>query len=202
MNRLSACVAIGLALAASPRVAADTEQYRGWIAEMKESARGPFSRIRWFCQDGSVLPPRTYACAERGGGHQHGEWSERTKALRGEGYRIANLLAGIDAAAALGADAFADELAQLLIEKYLIAADDGWIFRRARFYRGAIQEEDERAGGCVFQIDVRQDELELGLGAPSHVAEVMLGFLEHLPGPTLPESGSPGHKKQHHKNQP
>ena len=147
MTRLSACVAIGLALAASPRVAADTAQYRGWIAEMKESARGPFSRIRWFCQDGSVLPPRSYACAEHGGGHQHGEWSERTKALRGEGYRIANVLAGIDAAAALGAEEFADELAQLLIEKHLIAADDGWIFRRARFYRGTIQEEDERAGG-------------------------------------------------------
>ena len=27
-----------------------------------------------------------------------------------------------------------------------MAVDHGWIFRRARFYRGAIQEEDERAG--------------------------------------------------------
>ena len=26
----------------------------------------------------------------------------------------------------------------------LIADDDGWIFRKARYYRGAVQEEDER----------------------------------------------------------
>ena len=34
----------------------------------------------------------------------------------------------------------------LLIEKYLMAVDEGWIFRQALLYRGAIQEEDERAG--------------------------------------------------------
>jgi hypothetical protein len=73
--------------------AADPSIYAGWIAEMKESPRGPFSRIRWFCADGAVLPPRPYACGEHGGGHQHGEWSERTLALRGQGYYVANVLA-------------------------------------------------------------------------------------------------------------
>ena len=34
-------------------------------------------------------------------------------------------------------------LNQYQIEKYLQATDDGWIFRRARYYRGAIQSEDE-----------------------------------------------------------
>lgn len=121
-------------------------QYAEWIREMKTSARGPFSRIRWFCTDGSVLPPVAYACADHGGGHQHGEWSERALALRGQGYHIANILAGIDADAKIGDPEFGDELGQLLIEKYLVAVDDGWIFRRARFYRGAIQEEDERDG--------------------------------------------------------
>ena len=44
----------------------------------------------------------------------------------------------------------ADAYAQLLVEKFLIASDDGWILRSAQFYRGAVQEEDERkaARGC------------------------------------------------------
>ncbi|HSF14354.1 MAG TPA: PEP/pyruvate-binding domain-containing protein [Vicinamibacteria bacterium] len=125
--------------------AADTP-YAEWITEMKTSPRGPFSRIRWFCADGSIQPPRPYACSERGGGHQHGEWNERALALRGQGYFVANVLAGIDAEATTGRPDFPDELGQLLVEKYLIAVDDGWILRKARFYRGALQEEDEREG--------------------------------------------------------
>jgi hypothetical protein len=126
---------------------ADTTTYAAWIDEMKTAERGPFSQIRWFCRDGAVVPPKAFACAERGGGHQHGEWSERTQALRGKGYLVANVLAGIDAEAAVAKEGFPDELGQILVEKYLVAVDDGWIFRRAQFYRGAIQEEDERAGG-------------------------------------------------------
>jgi hypothetical protein len=134
-------------LAARPAGApADTSTYATWIQEMKTAERGPFARVRWFCKDGSVLPPKAFACAERGGGHQHGEWSPRTQALRGKGYLVGNVLAGIDGDAAVERESFPDELGQLLIEKYLVAVDDGWIFRRAQFYRGGIQEEDERAG--------------------------------------------------------
>ncbi|MDX1376442.1 MAG: PEP/pyruvate-binding domain-containing protein, partial [Burkholderiales bacterium] len=122
----------------------DAVEARRWIAQMKDSPRGPFARIRWFCKDGRVLEPKDYACAKKDEGWQHGEWSERTKTLRAQGYAVANVLAGLDAAAAVAAPDFAGDYAQLLVEKFLIAADDGWIFRRARFYRGAIQEEDER----------------------------------------------------------
>jgi hypothetical protein len=132
-----------LPLAAS---AEDAQQYRRWIAEMKDNARGPFSGVKWYCKDGSVFPPTEYACAKRGGGVQHGEWSERTRKLRGEGYKVATLLAGIDAQKAVAAPDFADTYAQLLVEKFLVSVDDGWILRRALFYRGALQEEDEREG--------------------------------------------------------
>jgi hypothetical protein len=135
-----------LVLLGAAAASAESGPYAAWIAEMKAAERGPFSRIRWFCNDGAVLAPTPSACAERGGGHQRGEWSERTLALRGKGYLVANVLAGIDGKAAIAREGFPDELGQLLIEKYLVAVDDGWIFRRARFYRGAIQEEDERAG--------------------------------------------------------
>jgi hypothetical protein len=141
-------LALALALGLGPQTTLSKElpTYRQWISDMKEQPRGPFTRLRWFCNDGSVLPPQPYACKEYGGGHQHGEWSERTVELRAQGYHIANLLAGIDPADAAGQPGFGDRYAQLLIERYLIGADDGWILRKALFYRGAIQEEDEREG--------------------------------------------------------
>jgi hypothetical protein len=43
-----------------------------------------------------VLPPKAYACSKRGGGVQHGEWSERTRQLRSEGYYIGNIMASLD----------------------------------------------------------------------------------------------------------
>ncbi len=128
--------------AATPGDRAD--RYRAWIGEMKQNPRGPFSAIKWYCKDGSVFPPRSYACAKHGGGVQHGEWNERTRELRAQGYKVATLLAALDAGAAVAAPDFADTYAQLLIEKFLVAADDGWILRQAQFYRGAIQAEDER----------------------------------------------------------
>jgi len=145
---VQACAAVAVAHAASTAAAptARTAQARQSVVQMKQHARGPFVAIKWFCKDGRVLEPRDYACAKKGEGWQHGAWSERTKQLRTQGYTIANVLAGIDATTAVAAPDFTARYAQLLVEKFLIAADDGWIFRKARFYRGAIQEEDEREG--------------------------------------------------------
>ena len=66
-RQLAVALAVCVGAATAP-AAADTSTYSAWIAEMKAAERGPFSQIRWFCADGSVLPPRPYACAERGGG--------------------------------------------------------------------------------------------------------------------------------------
>ena len=129
---------------------------------MRDSPRGPFSRIRWFCRDGSILPPKPYACAEHGGGIQHGQWSDKTQTLRQNGYFIANLLAGVDPAAYLSAVDVEQRYAQLLIEKFLISVDEGWIFRKALFYRGAIQEEDERAGARALLLQMLADPDWLG----------------------------------------
>ena len=142
-------VTVALAGLASPgpRAQADsTGTYRGWIEQMKQDPRGPFDAVRWFCNDGTVLPPTAYACQPHGGGHQHGQWSARTRELRDKGYYVANVMAGMDAGKALAEPNFVDHYRQLLIERYLMAVDDGWIMRRALFLRGAIQEEDERAG--------------------------------------------------------
>jgi hypothetical protein len=123
-----------------------TATFRAWIADMKEAPRGPFDGIRWFCEDGAVLPPAPAACKAHGGGHQHGQWSARTLALREAGYQVATLLADLDVEGLLASDPARTRFAQILVERYLVATDDGWILRRARYYRGAFQEEDERRG--------------------------------------------------------
>ena len=80
--RIAPIVILLLVLTAPLLVAADLpsrETFRQWIEEMKTSPKGPFSRIRWFCRDGSTLPPKPYACKDHGGGVQHGEWTGRVK---------------------------------------------------------------------------------------------------------------------------
>ncbi len=148
----------GSAFAATVADNADPQPpFRDWIEAMKTSERGPFSRVLWFCADGSELPPSAYACRDHGGGVQHGKWSSRTETLRRNGFKIANLLAGIDADASLQQDDFRDTLGQMLVEKFLVGVDDGWIMRQAMFYRGAVQDEDERAGAqALLQAMARQ----------------------------------------------
>ena len=89
-----------LALGAGTTLAAteaDQARYRGWIEQMKTAPRGPFDGIRWFCKDGRVLQPQDMSCAKHGTGWQHGEWRAQTRELRAQGYRVATLLARIDA---------------------------------------------------------------------------------------------------------
>ena len=146
--------------------AAPSQEYRQWIVDMKTAERGPFSRLRWFCTDGRVTPPKPYVCGDEGG-HQHGEWSQQTKELRGKGYKVANLLAGADGKELIAQPGFMELYNQMLVEKYLVAADDGWILRRAMFYRGAIQEEDEAEGGRNLLVAMSAQPEWIGLRFPA-----------------------------------
>lgn len=157
--------------------AGDNTEHRRWINEMKVRERGPFKELRWFCNDGSILPPREYACVEHGGGHQHGSWSDKTRKLRDEGYLIANLLAGYKTDVDINSPEFLDAYNQLLIEKFLIRMDDGWIWRRALFYRGAIQEEDERNGGRDLLLTLAADPVWIGFRYPA--LRIGVGLLPH-----------------------
>jgi len=173
VSRLAHTVLLALTLSASvgqaaqgPTVHANAAQYQQWIEAMKDAERGPFTRIRWFCNDGRILPPKAFACGEAGG-RQHGQWSDQTVELREQGYKVANLLAGVDAQALMAEPDFIDSYNQMLIEKYLIAADDGWIFRRAMFYRGAMQEEDEARGGRDLLVALSGDPEWIGHRYPA-----------------------------------
>lgn len=169
MRKTLSLILFGLVLAVpgtlfADAASADISKYRGWVSEMKGQERGPFSRLRWFCDDGVVMSPQAYACKDHGGGYQHGEWSEKTRELRQQGYLVANVLAGLDAAAWVDDPNFHDRYTQLLVERYLMTADDGWIMRRALFYRGAIQEEDERAAARSLLTEMSSRDYWIGPG--------------------------------------
>ncbi len=149
--------AIGAGAATDRPPAAANPDLRAAVARMKDSDRGPFARIRWFCKDGTTLDPVPYGCKAHGGGHQHGERTEAVERMRADGYLLANILASLDVDALLAAAEPATALGQILIERFLIDVDDGWILRRARFYRGALQEEGERAGARRLLFRLAED---------------------------------------------
>ena len=147
---------IGSAVAAEP----ENRQLRQWIDSFKSENLGPFKHIRWFCSNGEVLPPGENVCSERGGGNQHGVWGKRAAELRNEGYLIANVLAAISPKQFAGSDARLDDLTQILLEQFLIRIDDGWVFRRSRFFnRGAVQIEDEHVAATRILLALLDDPL-------------------------------------------
>ncbi|MCG3202682.1 MAG: hypothetical protein NFCOHLIN_02567 [Gammaproteobacteria bacterium] len=138
--------------------AAMAATYRVWIGEMKQADRGPFSRIRWFCRDGTIRDAKS-PCTNNGGGAQHGEWTDHVKEMRRNGYRIANIYEDLDIAATLRQSDFQDIYNQMLFEQFLIAHDDGWILRKARYYRGALQAEGDIEGARNLLIAMMRDPL-------------------------------------------
>ena len=115
---------------------------RGWIEEMKTSDRAPFEIIRWFCLDGTIRPARA-GCGGVGRGHQHGDWNDQVRTLRAHGYELATVLIRLDPQRFVGPQADLTAWKQILLERFLVGFDEGWIFRGAFGYRGALQAEDE-----------------------------------------------------------
>lgn len=150
------------------------------LAGMKRNPRGPYLRIRWFCNDGTVHPPAGTPCRERGGGVQHAEKSPAAVRLEELGFHVGTLLQP------LNFEQFYDQandhqlLKQLVIQNYLRDVDDGWVLRRARFYRGARQIEDEQRQGERF--------LQLLLGKPEWTEKHFL--LTYQLGSVVPHQGS------------
>ncbi|MGQ0656879.1 MAG: PEP/pyruvate-binding domain-containing protein [Chromatiales bacterium] len=149
-------------LASTPAPAAEppaepAAAYRQWVEEMKQADRGPFSRIRWFCKDGTRHDPKAYACADRGGGAQHGEWTDKVRQMRANGYYVANILEDLDLNAFQRSPDVLDIYNHMLFEQFLIAHDDGWIYRKARYYRGALQAEGEIEGARKLMLTLLKE---------------------------------------------
>ena len=125
------------------------EEIRELVQAFKKDERGPYKAIRWFCPDGTVLPPEK-RCTQPGG-IQHAVHKDVVRKLAKEqGLYLGQILAGTAFDDFLDADRENARLKQYQMEKYLQRVDDGWILRRARYYRGAIQSEDEEIWGLEF----------------------------------------------------
>lgn len=157
MVRAHAALLLGLSLCFTPArseeglipplSAGQAASVRQTIEEFKRNPRGPFYRIRWFCKDGTVHPPNPYPCADRGGGNQHAELSEAARRLARWNIDVGSILATAPFDTIFDAARGHHRLKELVLEKYLIEVDDGWIYRRAVSYRGARQIEDEEKAG-------------------------------------------------------
>lgn len=125
---------------------------RRLVDEMRRAERGPYLRLRWFCRDGSILPPAAYACKDHGGGRQHGEYSPARQRLAALGWSVGTVLAALTFDELFDAGRRHQRLRELLVERYLTEGGDGWVLARARTYRGRIQVEDEEAMGRALLI--------------------------------------------------
>lgn len=126
----------------------DDDYVKGLIAKFKDEYRGPYKDLRWFCNDGTQNPPKE-PCEN--GGVQHARYSEEVVTLGEKNHiYLGQILASTDYEAFWDAPNDHSRLKQYMLEKYLKSVDDGWINRKAQFYRGHLQAEDESEWGKNF----------------------------------------------------
>ena len=151
MKRL-ALLLLGLPLLVQAQVSekfeVDNNRLRSLIDTYKKDPRGPYRDLRWFCNDGTLNPPNE-PC--EGGGVQHARYRDEVVALGDKSHiYLGQILASTDYEAFWDAENDQSRLKQYMLEKYLKNVDDGWVNRRAQFYRGHLQAEDESEWGKNF----------------------------------------------------
>ncbi len=131
-------------------------QIKKLIVSYKNDIRGPYHRIKWFCDDGTIHDPKN-PCGSVGG-IQHATYKpEIEKLAKSNKIYFGNILAYNKF------DQFWDKpnnhsrLKQYQLVKYLSGVDNGWIYRKGQFYRGSMQSEDEEEWGRKFYLYLLKD---------------------------------------------
>ena len=131
------------------------------IEKYKTDARGPYQDIRWFCKDGSTRAARDPCPGEPG--NQHARYKEAVIALAKKDHIfLGQILTSTPHADFWDADHAQSRLKQYQLEQFLRNTDNGWINRRAQFYRGATQAEDENNWGIEFYQWLLEDANRVG----------------------------------------
>ncbi|WGK63969.1 PEP/pyruvate-binding domain-containing protein [Croceiramulus getboli] len=126
------------------------EEIKNEIAALKKDVRGPYFRIKWFCEDGSIRDPKD-PCPDEMEGIQHATYKESVRRLADRHHIFfGEILAAADPLAFWDESNQQSRLKQYQLGKYLASVDDGWILRKGQYYRGAVQAEDEQAWGVDF----------------------------------------------------
>ena len=136
------------ALARQSSMPLDDSAIRQMIGTFQQDPRGPYRDIRWFCNDGATVSPQERCPTP---GVQRARYRPEVIQLAAERHIFLGQI--------LSTTPFEDfwdvengnsRLKQYQIERFLRQIDNGWINRRAQFYRGAFQEEDENTWGLAF----------------------------------------------------
>ena len=144
-------IGIFLWILATGTLSAQKDEIRKQIEAYKNDVRGPYKDIRWFCEDGSIRPPKDPCPDKIGPGYQHARYKDEV-VLFGKKHHIflGQILTYTDNKELWDEAENHSRLKQYLLNAYLQGIDDGWILRKAQFYRGAIQSEDEETRGIDF----------------------------------------------------
>ena len=127
------------------------EKIRDQIISYKNSIRGPYKDIRWFCTDGSLRQPKDPCPENIGPGVQHARYKDEVISLGKTNHIfLGQILAFTQTEEFWDAENNHSRLKQYQLDKYLRSVDDGWINRKGQFYRGSVQSEDEEAWGINF----------------------------------------------------
>lgn len=128
-----------------------TNEIKQLIKAYKKDPRGPYYRIKWFCEDGTERAPKDPCPDDIGGGIQHASFKESVLNLRKTNHLFfGEILAATKHHEFLDSSVNFSRLKQYQIGKYLASIDDGWVLEKAQYYRGALQSEDEEAWGKDF----------------------------------------------------
>ncbi len=128
------------------------DQIQKWVAQYKNDPRGPYKEIRWYCKDGSIIPPKD-TCPQPGGGVQRASYKNEVVTLAERNHIfLGQILSTTPRQDFWDEGNYFSRLKQYQLEKYLRAVDDGWVLRKGQYYRGAMQTEDETAWGKDFLI--------------------------------------------------
>ena len=125
------------------------ESIQKMVEKFKADDRGPYRDIRWFCKDGTINMPKE-PCEEEGG-KQHARYKEEVERLAETNHIfLGQILTNTSRTDFWDAKNYNSRLKQYQVEKFLRAADDGWILQKGQYYRGAFQVEDEEEWGIDF----------------------------------------------------
>lgn len=121
------------------------------IDEYKTLDRGPYKKIEWFCEDGTRRDSKDPCPDDIGGGIQHASYKDNLIEIQEKNHLFfSDILAYTDEWDFWDSRNNNSRIKQYQINKYLQSVDDGWVNRRAQYYRGSVQSEDEEAWGIDF----------------------------------------------------
>ncbi|NNF35693.1 MAG: phosphoenolpyruvate synthase [Saprospiraceae bacterium] len=130
-------------------LSAPVSEIQSLINLFKSDVRGPYKDIRWFCPDGSVIPPKE-KCKDPGGYQKARHKDEVVRLAEKHHLYFGQILKGTENKDFYDIENDHSRLKQYILGQYLQSIDDGWINRKGRYYRGAVQAEDEEDWGRSF----------------------------------------------------